>query len=148
MSTIPNCTTFSGSVRCIRCIIRGSPSPPTVPPGVVLSSTERDQQRATGSEQPKKKDRAVSTQTLTYSHVQHLRMRVLRPDWPYQPPPDTQIDSASSSMSWSSSTTKDEQQQQHILCWSLCQALWRHLNNMCAPAGTWKHCLLTLVNLL
>ena len=34
-------------------LMRGSPSPPTVPPGVVSSSTEHDQQRATGSEQPK-----------------------------------------------------------------------------------------------
>lgn len=38
-------------------------------------------------------------------------MWVLCLDRPYQPPPDTQMDSASSPMSWSSLTTKDKQQQ-------------------------------------
>ena len=43
-------------------LMRGSPSPSTVPSGVVSSTTEYDQQRATGSEQPKKRDRRERTE--------------------------------------------------------------------------------------
>ena len=87
-------------------LMRGSHSPPTVPSGVVSPTTGHDQQKTTGSEQPKKSDRRERTERPLY------RPTNLRPDRPYQPPPDTQIGSASFPMSWSSSTTKDEQQQQ------------------------------------
>ena len=64
-------------------------------------SAESNGIRAAEVKQQAQKDRAVSTQTYQPTWV-------LRPDWPYQPPADTQIDPASFPMS--SSTTKDEQQ--------------------------------------
>ena len=56
---------------------------------------------------------------------------VLRPDWPYQPPADTQIDPASFPMS--SSTTKDEQQ---TTCWPLRFFVLRCFNLVLSSIGS------------
>ena len=72
-------------------------------------SREQQDQSSRRNATDAKRQSDIYTDPPTNPHVQHLRARVLRPDRPHQPPPGTQIDSASSLlMSWSSSTTNYE----------------------------------------